>query len=364
ASCDYQGLEFSRYCSEIRASKSEFNDRIRVEWDEIPQSEKYNLYRTSQYGGFYNSMRPIYEGTDLFYDDFDIKKDTIYSYNIRGYNEQYGLTKFSCRSDEGYYCSDGYKLYKNIAGYCYSKKLSVNNNNLIAIDRNNKTVIKYSKEGEVISEFKDDPSDDFNIVTPECCVIDKYGNYFIVDSGQNRIQKYDSTGKYLSYTNFLNVDLGFLSAPSSIVVDSSSDDVFVTDRGNHRIVKYDKDLNFIKKWGVCGSNEGQFYSPDDIEISNGNIIVSDTKNYRLQIHNVDGRFQKIYEGFRSPLGLFVDNNGFIYVVDDDYIRRYNPDFTYRSLMFIDWKSVSDIAVIEDYLYVLYKQSSIKIYKIN
>lgn len=55
-------------------------------------------------------------------------------------------------------------------------------------------------------------------------------------------------------------------------------------QGNNRVQKFDSDGNFITKWGSEGSGEGQFNRPLGISVdSEGNVYVVDTGNYRIQV---------------------------------------------------------------------------------
>ncbi|MGA7691096.1 MAG: hypothetical protein WA326_12470 [Nitrososphaeraceae archaeon] len=45
-----------------------------------------------------------------------------------------------------------------------------------------------------------------------------------------------------------------------LAIDSSGD-VYVADSGNNRIQKFDSDGNYITSWGSLGSGNGQFIYP-------------------------------------------------------------------------------------------------------
>ena len=53
--------------------------------------------------------------------------------------------------------------------------------------------------------------------------------------------------------------------------------VYVADSSNNRIQKFDSNGNFITKWGTEGTGDGQFSNPDGIAVdSSGNVYVADT----------------------------------------------------------------------------------------
>jgi DNA-binding beta-propeller fold protein YncE len=55
--------------------------------------------------------------------------------------------------------------------------------------------------------------------------------------------------------------------------------VYIVDSQNERIQKFDSDGNFITKWGSEGYGDGQFWLPHDIAIdSSDNVYVVDSGN--------------------------------------------------------------------------------------
>src|SRR5262249_50050338 len=60
-------------------------------------------------------------------------------------------------------------------------------------------------------------------------------------------------------------------------------DVYIADSANQRIQKFDRFGNFILQWGSSGTGDGQFNYPDFIALdSAGNVYVSDYFNDRVQ----------------------------------------------------------------------------------
>ena len=73
----------------------------------------------------------------------------------------------------------------------------------------------------------------------------------------------------------------FFSNPSGVAVDSSGN-VYVADNSNHRIQKFNSSGGFITKWGSYGSGDGQFNYPYGVAVgSSGNVYVADTGTMAL-----------------------------------------------------------------------------------
>ncbi|HXS59713.1 MAG TPA: SBBP repeat-containing protein [Candidatus Sulfopaludibacter sp.] len=76
---------------------------------------------------------------------------------------------------------------------------------------------------------------------------------------------------------------GQYNSPNGIAVDSSGN-VYVTDYDNNRVQKFDSNGNFITKWGSEGSKNGQFDGPQGIAVdSSGNVYVTDEGNIRIEL---------------------------------------------------------------------------------
>jgi DNA-binding beta-propeller fold protein YncE len=70
--------------------------------------------------------------------------------------------------------------------------------------------------------------------------------------------------------------------PGCAAVDSVGN-VYVADTGNHRIQMFDSSGTFLTKWGSEGSEDGQFSEPTCVAVDSvGNVYVVDTENHRIQ----------------------------------------------------------------------------------
>ena len=60
--------------------------------------------------------------------------------------------------------------------------------------------------------------------------------------------------------------------------------VYVADTGNHRVQKFDTNGAFITKWGENGVGQGKFTSPYGVAVdSSGNVYVSDMGTHKIQV---------------------------------------------------------------------------------
>jgi len=60
--------------------------------------------------------------------------------------------------------------------------------------------------------------------------------------------------------------------------------VYVTDVDNNRVQKFDSNGKFITKWGSPGTDDGQFGGPVDVALdSKGLVYVVDGPNHRIEV---------------------------------------------------------------------------------
>jgi len=172
--------------------------------------------------------------------------------------------------------------------------------------------------------------------------LDSAGNIWVVDIGNQRLQKFNSIGTFL-----MKIDNGFCDisnpsnpacntlapgaiedgdgqffSPKSLAIDSSGN-IWVADTNNNRLQKFDSSGTFLMKFGSTGSGNGQFDNANSIAIdSSGNLYVSDHNNRRVQIFDSSGNFLSQFGSFGTGDGEFINTH---YVAIDSFDRIYVGD---------------------------------------
>lgn len=117
---------------------------------------------------------------------------------------------------------------------------------------------------------------------------------------------------------------GDMGRPTGIAVNPHTDELLVVDTLHSGILRFalpDHGLKGII--GQEGREAGRFHSPTHIAISpEGNIHVTDSLNFRVQVFSPEGRFIRAFGAagdspgyFSRPKGIAVDGDGNSYVVD-------------------------------------------------
>jgi|SRR5208282_464752 len=167
--------------------------------------------------------------------------------------------------------------------------------NMYVADRANYRVQKIDQNTGSITQWGGSygsGADQFGGAGPGGIAVDPSGKYvYVTDPSNNRVKKYSNSGQLLSALgcpNALNQACnpgsgpGQLNNPIGVTVDSSGN-VYVADSGNNRIQKFDSAENPLTQWGSYGSGPGQFNYPEGVAVdSSGNVYVNDLQNNRVQ----------------------------------------------------------------------------------
>jgi DNA-binding beta-propeller fold protein YncE len=157
--------------------------------------------------------------------------------------------------------------------------------------------------------------------------VDESGNIYVTDTGNDRVQKFNSSGQFIAKWGSRGSENGQFDAPRGIAVDGVGN-VYVTDSYNNRIQKFSSTGTYLTQWGNKGSGNGQFKEPFGVAVDgSGNVYVADSDNHRVQKFSSLGVFQAKWgiwslghndsniPDFGSPCGIAVNIDGNVYVLD-------------------------------------------------
>jgi DNA-binding beta-propeller fold protein YncE len=124
---------------------------------------------------------------------------------------------------------------------------------------------------------------------------------------------------------------GQFDSPTGIALDGNGN-ILVADTINGRIEKFSPAGTFLSTIGSKGSGHGQLGDPNGIAIDkSGNIYVAEASNHRVQKLASDGTFIAEWKGpdtgFYGPRRIAVGPDDSIYVVDQGRARlvKFSPD---------------------------------------
>jgi sugar lactone lactonase YvrE len=116
---------------------------------------------------------------------------------------------------------------------------------------------------------------------PAGLAVDSQNNLWVVDSGNHRLQRFNSSGAYVSAFGAQGAGPGQLKSPYNVAI-SSSGNLLVTDAGNNRIEEFQPSGAFVRQFGAQGAGPNQFTEPRALAFGAGNtIFVGDAGNRRI-----------------------------------------------------------------------------------
>jgi tripartite motif-containing protein 71 len=251
--------------------------------------------------------------------------------------------------------------------------------NVYVVDVLNDRVQKFSPTHQFVAEWGTSGSGDGQFSVPSDITIDQNGYLYVVDSGNSRIQKFNQDGSFVSKWGSNGSADGEFDFPNTIytytwhegglfcgnITVDKDGNVFILDYGNNRIQKFTSDGKFLAKWanvhgdraiaagnngniyvgngenvttygsngeeliswGSSGSGEGELSHPSGILFDgNGSVFVADEGNGRIQKFAADGAF--ITSWYSTHLhGLAMNGSGDIYGVHpgEKSVYGYKPD---------------------------------------
>jgi DNA-binding beta-propeller fold protein YncE len=124
---------------------------------------------------------------------------------------------------------------------------------------------------------------------------------------------------------------GQFDSPTGIAVDTNGN-ILVSDTGNGRIEKFSPTGAFLSTIGTKGTSHGHLGDPTGIAVDQaGNIYVAEASNHRVQKMAPDGTFIAEWKGpppgFYGPRRIAIGPDDLIYVVDQGRARivKFDPD---------------------------------------
>lgn len=124
---------------------------------------------------------------------------------------------------------------------------------------------------------------------------DASDNIYVLDSAGKPgevIKKYDKNGNRLSLQFGIigGLEPSYFNNPTDLAIDSRNGDIYVVDTGNNRIQRFNAEGSFLSEFGQFGSENGSFNAPWGIAVDNqGFVYIADSKNARIQKF-MPGRF--------------------------------------------------------------------------
>lgn len=193
--------------------------------------------------------------------------------------------------------------------------------NVFVVDSKNNRVQKFGPDGKVLGAWGSEGAEPGQFKDPCGVAVGPDGAVYVADTWNHRVQKFDGTGRLLTQWK---AEPGFWG-PRGIAVSPDGGSVYVTDTGNKRVVAFGSDGKQRTTWGKEGSKPGELIEPVGIAVdSGGEVLVADTGNRRIQVFNSEGTFVREFqvygweEFYTEP---YLAMRGADVIVSDSYLHR-------------------------------------------
>ena len=209
--------------------------------------------------------------------------------------------------------------------------------NIYVADFENDLVKKFTNTGTFLMSFGTNttPSDwdrpeVGKLDGPYGVAVDSSNNLYVMERNNFRLQKFNSAGVSLASRTYLNTNSGtangYFNLPWGVAVHPPNGNVYVVDQGNNRVQKFDASLSFVWSVGSLGSGDSSFNQPRYVAIdASENIYVTDRNNHAVKVFNSSGVYQRrvgsgygnSYGQLNNPGGISVDTSFNVYVSDNN-----------------------------------------------
>ncbi len=152
-------------------------------------------------------------------------------------------------------------------------------NHFLVADSGNDRIQVFDSIGNFLAEFGTSGSGEGQFSGPQGIAFDAAGRLLVVDSGNNRVAALDFDGVNLAWAGSFTAGL---NAPTGIAV-APNGHIFVADTGNNRIVELNPNGSFVAEYTHPNDGyTGNFNAPQGAAVAaDGTIIVADTGNQRV-----------------------------------------------------------------------------------
>lgn len=205
--------------------------------------------------------------------------------------------------------------------------------NFYVVDSANARIQKFDSDGNFISQFGARGSSNGSLSKPVDVTIDSSGNIYVaniygLDFGSWQVVKYNSSGTWLATWDGAT-DINSINA---MLAADSNDNIYVYDVNNYNVTKYDSDGNQLNQWalekpegaasGCYGCAGGlAFDSSDTLYV--GNILGHSVDRYDTNGNFIDSLIVNVF----WPTSLTVDSNDELFLTSSTEIYRYNSSGT-------------------------------------
>jgi hypothetical protein len=143
-------------------------------------------------------------------------------------------------------------------------------------------------EGDFYRQLRGTPRHRFQKLSS--VAVDEYGNFFVVDSGADRIDKFNPRGRWVISWGKQGKDSGEFDDPACLAIGLDGY-LYVLDKGNLRIMKFSRDGEFFGVWGIQNGAAVSVGPGTGFALSGQNVFLAHPDGHVIQVWTLDGQFR-------------------------------------------------------------------------
>jgi len=203
--------------------------------------------------------------------------------------------------------------------------------NVYVSDTWNHRVQKFDKDGKFVNQWGvfestgGELGKPFAFYGPRQVTVGKDGKVYIMDTGNKRVQAFNSDGTFLTQFGGGGVVDGRFDEPTGIAQDSAGN-WYIADTWNRRVQKFGADQAYAAQWPIIGWSGNSVVNKPQLAVDQRRTIIyaTDPENFRVLAFGPDGAARFAFgqygndaQSFTLPTGIAVGPDGRIYVADGD-----------------------------------------------
>jgi alpha-tubulin suppressor-like RCC1 family protein len=156
---------------------------------------------------------------------------------------------------------------------------------IFVLDRGNDRVEKFDEAGESLGQFGEEGSGDGQLRSPVALAVDGKGHVWIADSGNERLEEFDEHGDFTR-----TAGEGLIGDAEGIAIDHTGH-VWVSATYAGHLAVFGEDGEPLEDVGTHGSEPGQLGEPEGIAVDpDGHVLVADYTNSRVEEFDEAGEY--------------------------------------------------------------------------
>jgi len=184
--------------------------------------------------------------------------------------------------------------------------------NIFVADTGHGRIVKFDPTGRELLRFGQKGKSPGDFSEPWTIGVSQQGNVLVHERESQFVQCFTPDGKYVSRFGGTGPGLYF-SGGMAVTADGTP---LVADTGNNRVQRFNSQGGFIGQFGNFGWSDGFLNAPVGLALGPDNTVyITDMGNNRIQRFNTGGSFMSATESFPLACGISVDGSGAVYFLD-------------------------------------------------